>query len=211
MLIEQVTFGAPEFSQILTLRKLAYEKTEAGCCEKIDEYSLHFAAFEEDRVVGALRVTCLKDGPLESQENYPNWLLDEFGHKMCAASRMCVLPERQAFSQIPLALTEYGWGVVISKGVRIDVSKARLKAIPFYLKMGYWFIRDSFFSFGKWDALCGLIAYPVHPMHPGQVSHVFREVIDPMDLSLSLNRDKFIDSQREFLTLAKPYREKSHL
>lgn len=122
---------------------------------------------------------------------------------MCAASRMCVDPEFKAHSTIPLELTKFAWSVVIPLGVRIDVSKARLKAIPYYMKMGYFFVRDSIFKFERWDARCGLIAYPANPQHKSKLTEVFQGIGNPCELSESSSGNKFTTSFREFTTLTK--------
>jgi hypothetical protein len=83
---------------------------------------------------------------------------------------------------------------VLPLGVRIDVSKARDKAIPFYLKMGYLFVRDSAFDFGLWQARCGLIAYPADSRHPGRFADVFAGLSDPCELR---DGERFTASYRD--------------
>lgn len=122
---------------------------------------------------------------------------------MCAASRMCIAPEAKGRSSIPLELTKFGWSVILSLGVRIDVSKARLKAIPYYLKLGYFFVRDSDFTFERWKVRCALIAYPATPHHQTKLTDVFQGIENPCELSSSINRHKFTASYREFATLTK--------
>jgi hypothetical protein len=203
--IEEVAVDSAAFEQVLRLRQAAFGRTEAGQREEIDSYSWQFAAFHQGQVVGALRVTCRKDGPLESQAAYPAWLLDHFGDRLAAGSRMCVQPELAGLSSLPLDLTAFAWKRALAHGVRIDVSKARLKAIPFYMRIGYLFVRDSLFRFDKWDTPCALMALPADPNHRSRLAHLFLDVEDTCDLSGSALRDRFTDSYREFATCAAQY------
>ena len=195
--IQQIDVNNPLFNEVLELRREAYGQEEAGVRESIDEYSTHFVASLGTNVLGALRVTCRNDGPLESEEFYPQWLLDEFGDRMCAASRMCVRTRLQGSSAIPHELTVFGWSFVLSRGVRIDVSKVRLKAIPFYLRMGYYFVRDSVFDFERWNVRCGIICYPADPNNRSSISHVFAGIDNPCNLADSPNAAWFVNSRSE--------------
>ncbi len=195
--VEQIDPQSRMFDQVLALRGLAYRREEAGKREEIDDYSIHLIARHDDVVLGALRVTCYQHGPFESHDRYPRWLLDEFGDRMSAASRMCIRPELAGCSSIPHDLTVRGWSTVLPMGVRIDVSKARLKAIPYYMRMGYVFVQDSIFRFHHWDAMCGLIVYPANAAHRGQFWKVFENIDSPCDLLASVNANRFSASYRD--------------
>src|SRR5262245_29701038 len=91
--VERIDPTMPLFERVLKLRGQAYGREEAARGDEIDDYSLHFIARQGNEVLGALRVTCRMYGPLESEANYPAWLLREFGDRMCASSRMCVRPD----------------------------------------------------------------------------------------------------------------------
>jgi len=203
ILVEQISVKSPEFKEVLRLRAIAYGREEAGQEEYVDGHSLHFIVRGDFGILGALRVTCRCHGALESESFYPEWLLDEFGNSICAASRMCVIPEIKASSSIPVELTKFAWSTVLPLGIRIDVSKARLKAVPYYLKMGYHFIRDSVFEFERWKTCCGLIAYPANPEYKTNLSKIFSGIEYPCDLGKSVNRNQFISSYREFTELTK--------
>lgn len=205
--VEQVRVGSREFDAILALRAIAYGRAEAGERDPIDEYSFHFAAIParsrrssgllSDLPLGSLRVTCRTHGALESEACYPRWLLDEFGDRLGSASRMCVRPDLKAVSAIPRDLAVNGWEAALLHGVRLDVSKARLKAIPFYLRMGYLFVRNSVFEFERWKTHCGLIALPANSEHVS-VAPVFASVADPVDLTSSRYASKFTSSYAAF-------------
>lgn len=197
--IEQIAVDSPFFCQVLELRALAYGREQAREQEAIDAYSRHFVARHDDTVLGALRATCHIDGPLESETHYPAWLLEEFGDQMVSASRMCVRPELSGKTTIPHDLTRFAWSVVLPLGIRIDVSKARLKAIPFYMKMGYCFIRDTVFNFERWNARCALIAHPANEKYPSRFANLFAGIGSPCDLSVSPKRESFTNSYREFV------------
>jgi hypothetical protein len=199
--IEQIDVRSHLFNNVLELRRDSYKNEQAGAHDAIDDYSLHFVARSEAEVIGALRVTCRKDGPLESEKFYPQWLLDEFGQRMCAASRMCVRSGLQGCSPIPHDLTMFAWSIVLPLGIRIDVSKARLKAVPFYMRMGYLFVRESIFDFGRWSARCGLIAFPATPNHSSKLSHLFSNIDNPCDLSMPATADRFVTTRSDFYRL----------
>ncbi len=198
--LEEIAVGSSAFEEVLKLRAAAYERDEAGERDAVDDYSLHFVAQSEQGLLGALRVTCRKHGPLESEAYYPRWLLDEFGDRLCAGSRMCVRPDLAAGSTIPLELTKFGSSSVLPLGIRMNVSKARVKAIPFYLRMGYFFVRESVFDFERWHARCALIALPADPNHSSKIADVFHGVSDPCNLAASPNFERYTTSYREFLT-----------
>jgi GNAT superfamily N-acetyltransferase len=200
--IERVAPNSTGFRAVLALRALSYGRPEAGLADAIDEYSLHFAAVSHEKTLsaagaelplGALRVTCRKLGRLESEEFYPPWLLEEFGSRLGAASRMCVRPDHKGTS-LPEQLAKHGWRAALAEGVRLDVSKARIRAIPFYLRLGYVFVRKSIFTFNRWDTKCGLIALPANRHHPSRLAPLFAGVADPCDLTASPNSTKFSSS-----------------
>lgn len=195
---QQITTTSTYFTQVLKLRELAYCRDSAGLPDEIDGHSLHFIAKSGEHVVAALRVTCRKHGPLESENHYPQWVFQEFGDQICAASRMCVMPNLQAITTLPLDITRFAWSIALKHGIRIDVTKARLKAIPFYLKMGYHFIKDSIFEFERWNARCALIAYPVNAKYRTKLADIFVDVHNPCELDRSPHAKSFISSYKEF-------------
>ena len=200
--IKSITSQCSAFSDVLRLRSVAYARDEAGDLDPIDAHSLHFIASDGESVIGALRVTCRRNGPLESESAYPGWLLEEFGDQLCASSRMCVAPHLRATTDIPFQLTKAAWSNVLPLGVRIDVSKARLKAIPFYMRMGYCFVRDSLFEFERWSTRCGLIAYPATPHHASRLADLFRKIDNPCDIQRSRNARQFTASYSDFAVIA---------
>lgn len=185
--IEQIEITSPLFRDVLDLRAAAYRREKAGEADELDEYSLHFVACGDEGVVGALRVTCKKDGPLESDTHYPQWLFDEFSNQLCASSRMCVRPGHSGRT-IPFDLARVAWSEVLTRGVRLDVSKVRGDAAPFYLRMGYLFLRGSVFAFDAWQTTCGLIAYPANSLHRGRYADLFAGIDHPFDLEPNLWR-----------------------
>ena len=127
-------------------------------------------------------------------------MLEEFGVRICAYSLLCVREDLRAQTSLPIDLTGYAWQTLIPKGIRIDISKVRSDAILFYMrKIGQWFVRDSFFPFGKWNVMCGLIVYPANPLHPGAFSKQFEGITAPCNLAESKSRHLYIDSPKEFL------------
>lgn len=200
--IERLCAESPDFGEVLNLRKVAYGRAEAGEREDEDDYSLHFIARSADGIVGALRVTCRKDGPLESEIHYPRWLLEEFGNTLCAASRMCVRPDIAGRSSVPLELMSLGWKTVVPLGIRLGVSKVRLNAVPFYIRTGALLIRDTVFQFDKWDALCALVAQPVNAGVPSRFAALFEQVPDPCALVASPHWAMFTRSHQESLATA---------
>lgn len=201
--IAPVQVAEPAFRDVLGLRASAYGRDEAGKHEEVDDYSMHFAAYTANgRIVGAVRATCRKDGPLESEAYYPKWLLEEFSTKLSAVSRLCVDPAIVG-SRLPHDLTQFAWSMVLPLGIRIDVSKARVKAIPFYLKMGHFFVREATFQFDRWNAKCGFVACPANAEYGGVFSSIFSTISDPCDLSLSPNFNLFTRSYRDFIAETK--------
>ena len=208
-ILDAVSPTDAEFHDILALRHAAYGHEAASNCDDIDQYSLHFRAKTNSGIAGALRVTCRRDGPLESEPAYPSWLFTEFGDTICAASRMCVHPHLKGRTDIPLLLTEAAWSKVLPMGIRIDISKARIDAIPFYMRQGYTFVRDSFFLFDKcdgWTAICGLIAFPAHPKVKSRLSFLFEDIASPCDLTQSPYDHMFVREYREYATLLNTFR-----
>lgn len=155
-------------------------------------------------MLGGLRVTVRAHGPLECEKHYPSWLLHEFGDRMCAASRLCVHPDLAGKSPIPFELICRGWSGALQHGVRIDVSKVRLSTVPYYLKLGYYFIKDSVFEFDRWEARCGLVALPARPDSPSKLSGVFAGIDRPCNLEQSPNSAMFCRTYREFVAATRP-------
>ena len=198
--VDEVEARSERFGQLLSLRKRCYRREKSGACDAIDWYSHHFVASIRRQIIGSLRVTCYKDGELESCTAYPEWIFREFGDTLCAASRMCVHSSFSGQLNVPRLLTTFAWQTVLKKAIRIDVTKARLNAVPFYLRMCYVVVRDSLFQFDRWDAKCVLIAHPADPQHPSPMSPLFKDICDPCCLRVSENTDLFIRDRREAAT-----------
>ena len=133
--LDVISTDSTDFERVRALRRQAYGRDAARDVDVIDDYSSHVIARRGDRLVGAIRVTCRVDGSLESESAYPAWLLAEFGDVMCACSRLCVIPG-MAGTRVPYQLIRRAWQHVIVRGVRLDVSKVRRRAIPYYLRLG---------------------------------------------------------------------------
>lgn len=199
---ELAEYGSAEFAEILQLRAECYETPRAGEVEALDVWSLHFTARLQGTLIGSLRVTCRKDGKLESEEKYPAWLLDEFGDRLCASSRMCVKPGLQGKTNIPLQLKSRAWQHVLPQGIRLDVSKARLKTVPFYMRLGYFFVAHRPFPFTGWQhelglRECVLLAFPADAEHPSPIQSVFTSASAPCRLSETPWADRFVAKWRD--------------
>ncbi len=197
-----VEYGSPEFEEVLQLRQECYETPRAGEAEALDAWSLHFTARLHGILLGSLRVTCRIHGAVESEEKYPAWLLDEFGDTLCASSRMCVQPGLQGKSNLPLQLKATAWRHVLPQGIRLDVSKARLKTVPFYMRLGYFFVAHKPFPFTGWQRElglreCVLLAFPADCQHPSPIQEVFTGTSDPCRLGETPWADRFIAKWRD--------------
>jgi hypothetical protein len=196
--IEHISVESSEFQEVLELRCEAYGRDEAGKQEDIDHYSLHFIYKQGTVVSGALRVTCRQNGPLESEEVYPDWLLEEYGNSLCASSRMCVRRNATG-TNIPTKLTRFAWQTVLPLGVRLDVSKARLSAIPYYMrKLNYYYVLGSQFEFHRWRTRCALIAYPAHTGRGDAISDLFQGISHECDVTKRRYWHRFTDSLKAF-------------
>jgi hypothetical protein len=171
------------FDDILALRLLAYGRTEAGTPEPIDLRSYHVTArTRNSQLVATMRVTCRRDGPLESEAAYPAWILDGYARQLSACSRLCRHPDLAGASQLTLALMETAWREGLRRGVRVDVSKVRRRAIPYYVRMGSYFVKGSLFAFDKWQVECGLVAMGTASTRLTPFSSVFADVVDAIDI-----------------------------
>lgn len=163
-------------------RRVAYGRDEAGDADVVDDYSLHIVALSaEDELVGSLRATCHRDGPLEAQEAYPSWLLADYGRALSACSRLCVIPAHRR-SGLALAMMTRTWAELLPRGIRVDVSKVRRTAIMYYIALGFYYVRDSLFRFSRWDVDCGLVASVAEPASGSPFAPVFAGVEDAVDL-----------------------------
>jgi len=206
--IAMVGHTDPVFSEILKLRRLAYGHEIASDVDVVDRHSLHFTAKLGGDLLGSLRVTCRRDGQFENEAAYPAWLLKEHGEILCAASRMCVHPSLKGKTTIPSQLTHFSWAHVLDLGVRLNVSTARLDAIPFYLRQGAVFIRDSCFFLQKsetWRAHCGLIAIPACSNVRGDLATLFDAIDRPCNLQTSAHSRMYISQYREYSVLRGEY------
>ncbi len=197
--IQLVAYEDPLFLDILRLRKIAYGREQAGIEDAIDPHSLHFVYRHNARITGSLRVTLKRDGPLESEAFYPKSILNRWGDVLGASSRMCVDRQVETRTNVPLELTRFAWRTVIPMGIRLDVCKARLKAIPYYMKrLGYYYVKGSQFDFDLWKARCGLIALPANPGHHSALSDVFEGIHNPCVFDLPLDDGCFTSSYKLF-------------
>lgn len=197
--LDVISTSSPHFAAIRSLRRDAYGRPEAETPEAIDEYSFHVIAVLDGAVVGSLRVTCRQAGPLEAEQFYPPWLLDEFGGRLVASSRLCV--RRGVGTRLPLLLMRRAWQHAIEIGMRVDVSKVRRRAIPYYLRIGAYYLRDSCFLFERWNVECGLVAMPVNPSAPSPFVDLFSRVPDPCGLAVSEHSGRFTRDVRDLRTI----------
>ena len=196
----EITTRSPDFEQVLELRRTAYGRTQAGREESIDSYSRHFCAFENAELVGALRVTCGRDGRMEAERWYPQWLLDSYRNVLCAASRL-VVKQQWRGRNLQCTLQQFAWSQMIREGIRLGVSPARLQLVPAYMRGGLYFVRDSFFDFPSWNVECVLLGIPVNAHRNSLYRNTFAQIEESLDLETSPNGDCFIDSVREFKRL----------
>lgn len=170
------------FDGVRSLRERAYGRAEAGLADSIDAHSFHvLASTAGGRVVGAMRVTCRRDGALESEQAYPRWLIDEFQTRLSACSRLCLDPDLSV-PGLPLALMTAAWDEGLRRGVRIDASKVRRRAIPYYVRLGAYFMRGSVFTFDRWHVRCGLVAMSASPAAVGPLASLLRHAPEPVDI-----------------------------
>jgi len=180
----------PDFEALLRLRRDAYGRPDAGLPDSVDFRSFHVGGWYDGRLVGAMRVTCRRDGPLESERFYPDWLIREYAPVLCASSRLVV--ERGASRTLmPILVMRRAWEHAISLGIRVDVSQVRRRAIPYYLRIGGFHQKGSHFAFERWKVTCGLVAFPVHPDVGSPFADLFASVSDPCQLATTVHRDRF--------------------
>ena len=193
--------GDRDFETILSLRRQAYGRPEAGIKDSYDEYSYHLVARQHDEIVAAIRVTCVKDGPLMSMERYPAWILDAFGDSLLAGSRLCVSRRLSGSGKVPQMLLRYAWQQMLPLGMLANVAVARVEAIPFYMRQGFVFVRDSLFHYDRWSTLCGLIAVVADSRRPSPYADVFRSAELPPSFPNLEDPQRFISSFKEFRAL----------
>jgi len=194
--IIEIDSNSPMFDEVQILRRGAYGRDEAGNADLIDGYSHHFVATSNGLPIAAVRITRRIEGKLECEDHYPGWILDRFGSTICAASRMCVSSQFPGTHQVVRELIKAAWQHEIQSGIRLDLTKVRREMIPYYLRLGYLFVRKSCFLFDKWDIPCGLIAYPANERHEGQFSDLFCGLNMQCDLSAPEIRDRFTSCRK---------------
>jgi hypothetical protein len=192
-----------EFERILALRREAYDREAAGERDAVDEYSHHFVARQRGEIVAALRVTCVKDGPLMSMDRYPAWVLEAFGDTLLAGSRLCIRPGLTIVPALPQVLLRFAWGRMLPLGMRVNVAVSRFDAVPYYLRQGFAFLRGSDFIYDKWNVPCGLIALTADPARPSPYADVFAGIQLPTHFPNLDDPTLFASSLRNFRELTK--------
>jgi hypothetical protein len=192
-----VEHGARDFEAVLALRQQAYGRELAGRRDAIDEYSHHFVARLHHQIVAALRVTCVKDGPLMSMEHYPSWLLHAFGDTLLATSRLCVSPSLPANPRVPQQLLRCGWEEMLPRGMRVNVAVARQETAPYYFRQGCVFVRNCTFRYDQWPVDCGLIAFTADPIRTTPYRDLFQGLELPESFPCLNDSHLFITSMKE--------------
>lgn len=108
------------------------------CCFKGDELSttFHVGAFINDKIVAVATFLLHKDATIEEIKHHTE--------EQCYQLRgMAVLEEIQG-KQVGKKLLEYGEQFLRNKKVSALWFNARVKAVPFYEKLGYQVISDAF-------------------------------------------------------------------
>jgi predicted GNAT family N-acyltransferase len=133
MLIYQIEFATPEYDEAVALRyevlrrPLGLEYSPEQLATEWD--NLHIAAFEESgRLLGYLNLT-----PVSSAE--------------VKMRQVAVTPEQQG-KGIGAALVAYSEVLAKTLGFNEITLHARKTAVPFYLKVGYELVGDSFEEVG---------------------------------------------------------------
>jgi predicted GNAT family N-acyltransferase len=193
-----INFLDPLARQILRLRADAYGRAQAGQADELDVSSTHFVSVDDSgNVIAAIRMTKSSDCRLESQDVYPDDLFSLFGNQLGACSRFCI-DQRYRNTSTGKRLLRYAWMESLDYGMRLDVSKARVDAIPFYLKIGYMFLPGTLHEFQNWRCQCGLIALPADKRRASWFQDLFEHVVLPTDYATCDILNSAISSEREF-------------
>jgi len=126
--IKQIAFGGEKYKQEIELRykvlrqPLGLRYTKKQLDAEQDEF--HFAAFDEDKLVGCLLMKSLADGVIKM--------------------RQVAVDEHYQGKGVGKALVLYSEKFASEKGFSEIILHARKTAIPFYMKLNYEIVGDEF-------------------------------------------------------------------
>jgi hypothetical protein len=180
--ILRINVESPLFRDVLILRGSRLIGHAGSRGDMVDEYSCHYIATRSDEVLGSLRVTKASKGPLDCEKFYPSNLLQAFRPCVFSGSKFVFKSKLPNGSCIARLLFETAFAESIKSGARLDIINAQKKHLRYYSSMGYFLIRDSFFT----HPVCGTPSYvmccPADPKRNCKLAKFFVDVPDPMSL-----------------------------
>lgn len=176
---------APAFERdVLPLRAKVYGRPAAACRDAFDEDGEHYVSYQHGVPMYAVRVTRASESPIECEECYPAELIERFRDCLVSCGRFVRNPDVPGGAARASDFLAACWADLIARGVRIEISNATDRLLPYYRTFGYTTLRVPTFRHPVWHTESYTICFIADPTLPGSVNARLPAVVDPAPSSI---------------------------
>ena len=140
--IFRIIMDSPEYSQVLSIRELGGSNSPIDI---YDTWSDIYLMCLNDSPCSTMRVTQARDGHLDIEQFYPNFLKrPDLRTVIGSANRLYKRNDIECSPSFIYKFIVEVWKDQYTDGMRIDLINTTLKMVPYYLRLGYLKVGEPF-------------------------------------------------------------------
>lgn len=181
------------YQDVLHVRSQAYNQSPIyqnllrDSHTEYDSYSDLYCLYLDDEPVGTITATQAAKGKLDCEEYYPGEFINRYREMIGSAIKFGTVKafdcNEDVRKRIARILIETTWKDQLDMGIRFDIINAHERMVPYYRRLGYLIIADSFFIHPQLGTPSYSMFLPADGSHPSYVQHLFSNLNNPLPLN----------------------------
>ena len=186
---------------VLVLRSVAYDDPSLKRPELADLFSRHYVwRGPSGEIVAALRVGYTSFEEHLPSRSLPEWFNSEFMRGMVVRSRFFTTSPISNGLQVAKGFFGAIWNTELDRDTRANACIVRAELIPFYLRLGYFYISNT----GHFDVLgrksCVMLS-PANPAYDSPFAPMFSDIDRPRVVDPYLATGQLVRSYKQIKEL----------
>lgn len=170
------------YRDVLAVRAAAYCRSADLLVSDVDDRADLLCMYLGRRPVATISVSWAHRGPLDSEAFYPAALVARYRSSLTSAYRFGIPADGAGSCRHKLSrvLVESTWRDCLQRGARLDLINARESMVPYYKRLGYLIVRDSFFRHPVFGTPSYVMLLPASSHRVSRLQALFGDCRDPV-------------------------------
>lgn len=184
-----VEYGSDLYDAVLGVAGRAYKRPRHELTVDSDPYSEIYAAVRDAQVIATVTATRASEGPIETEDVFPETLLAERRQVIVYSYRLAVAASGgPADSQLGRLMMRVLFAdQILARGRRLGFITTSIGLASYYHRAGFLPIKGAAFVHPRLGTMHLPMLYPCHPHHRGLFTDLCESLPEPLPLNAIAN------------------------